>query len=235
MNIARENNWVVISHAEDHEFSDIDMRLAENMMTWRDISLAKYTRAKLHMAHVSTKEAMEYIIEAKSNGYSNITLEVTPHHIALNTEISNYRVNPPIREEEDRKFLIEAIKKGYVDAIGTDHAPHSKEDKEKGAPGMVGLETAFSISYTTLVKENDLSLNNLSKLMSGRPGEILGIKKGKLTPGYDGDVVLVDLNKKTKVNSEEFASKSKNTPFEGMEYYGEVVTTIKDGKISYKR
>ncbi len=235
MNIARENNWVVISHAEDHEFSDIDMRLAENMMTWRDISLAKYTGAKLHMAHVSTKEAMEYIIEAKSNGYSNITLEVTPHHIALNTEMSNYRVNPPIREEEDRKFLIDAIKKGYVDAIGTDHAPHSKEDKEKGAPGMVGLETAFSISYTTLVKENDLSLNNLSKLMSGRPGEILGIKKGKLTPGYDGDVVLVDLNKKTKVNSEEFASKSKNTPFEGMEYYGEVVTTIKGGKISYKR
>jgi dihydroorotase len=211
------------------------MRLAENMMTWRDISLAKYTGAKLHMAHVSTKEAMEYIVEAKSNGYSNITLEVTPHHIALNTEISNYRVNPPIREEEDRRFLIDAIKKGYVDAIGTDHAPHSKEDKEKGAPGMVGLETAFSISYTTLVKENNLSLNNLSKLMSGRPGEILGIKKGKLTPGYDGDVVLVDLNKKTKVNSEEFASKSKNTPFEGMEYYGEVVTTIKGGKILYKR
>lgn len=235
MNIALKNDWVIISHAEDHEFSDIDMRLAENMMTWRDVSLAKYTGAKLHMAHVSTKEAMEYIIEAKLKGHSNITLEVTPHHIALNTKISNYRVNPPIREEEDRRFLIDAIKKGYVDAIGTDHAPHSKEDKEKGAPGMVGLETAFSINYTTLVKENKLTLNSLSKLMSGRPGEILRLKKGKLTPGYDGDVVLVDLNKKIKVNSEEFVSKSKNTPFDGMEYYGEVVSTIKGGNILYKK
>lgn len=234
MKIALENNWIVISHAENHEFSDVDMRLAENMMTWRDISLSKYTGAKLHMAHVSTKEAMEYVIEAKLKG-ANVTAEVTPHHIALNSSISNYRVNPPIREEEDRKFLINAIKNGHVDTIGTDHAPHSKKDKEKGAPGMVGLETAFSISYTTLVKENGISLNHLSKMMSGRPGEILGIQKGKIMPGYDGDVVLLDLNKQIRVNPEEFASKSNNTPFEGMEFQGEIVATIKAGRVLYRR
>lgn len=235
MEIAVKNNWVLISHAEDHSFSNTDMRLAENFMTWRDVSLARITGAKLHMAHVSTKEAIGYIIEGKLSGYSNITSEVTPHHIALNNEMSSYRVNPPIREEEDRVALIEAIKMGYVDTIGTDHAPHSKEDKEKGAPGMVGLETAFSICYTTLVKENNISLKTLSKLMSGRPGEILEINKGKITPGYDGDLVLVDLSKKDKVNSEEFASKSKNTPFEGMEYQGVIVSTIKAGKVLYKR
>ncbi|HAT4301422.1 MAG: dihydroorotase [Clostridium perfringens] len=233
MKIAKENNWIVMSHAESPEFSKVDMRLAENMMTWRDITLAKFVDCRLHMSHVSTKEAMKYIIEGKNDGVK-VTCEITPHHLALNNKISNYRVNPPIREEEDVNFLIKAIKMNYVDCIGTDHAPHSKEDKEKGAPGMIGIEQAFSICYTKLVKENNISLNKLSQLMSGNAAKLLNINKGKLQPGFIGDLVLIDLNKKRIFKEEDIVSRSKNTPFNGMEFYGDVVLTIKDGKIVYK-
>ena len=233
MKIAKENNWIVMSHAESPEFSKVDMRLAENMMTWRDITLAKFVDCRLHMSHVSTKEAMKYIIEGKNEGVK-VTCEITPHHLALNNKISNYRVNPPIREEEDVNFLIKAIKMNYVYCIGTDHAPHSKEDKEKGAPGMIGIEQAFSICYTKLVKENHISLNKLSQLMSGNAAKLLNINKGKLQPGFLGDLVLIDLNKKRIFKEEDIVSRSKNTPFNGMEFYGDVVVTIKNGKIVYK-
>ncbi|GAA0088873.1 dihydroorotase [Clostridium perfringens] len=233
MKIAKENNWIVMSHAESPEFSKVDMRLAENMMTWRDITLAKFVDCRLHMSHVSTKEAMKYIIEGKNDGVK-VTCEITPHHLALNNKISNYRVNPPIREEEDVNFLIKAIKMNYVDCIGTDHAPHSKEDKEKGAPGMIGIEQAFSICYTKLVKENHISLNKLSQLMSGNAAKLLNLNKGKLQPGFLGDLVLIDLNKKRIFKEEDIVSRSKNTPFNGMEFYGDVVLTIKNGKIVYK-
>lgn len=233
MKIAKANNWIVMSHAESPEFSKVDMRLAENMMTWRDITLAKFIDCRLHMSHVSTKEAMKYIIEGKNDGVK-VTCEITPHHLALNNKISNYRVNPPIREEEDVNFLIKAIKMNYVDCIGTDHAPHSKEDKEKGAPGMIGIEQAFSICYTKLVKENHISLNKLSQLMSGNSAKLLNINKGKLQPGFLGDLVLIDLNKKRVFKEEDIVSRSKNTPFNGMEFYGDVVVTIKNGKIVYK-
>ncbi|EJT6495289.1 dihydroorotase [Clostridium perfringens] len=232
MKIAKENNWIVMSHAESPEFSRVDMRLAENMMTWRDITLAKFVDCRLHMSHVSTKEAMKYIIKGKNDGVK-VTCEITPHHLALNNKISNYRVNPPIREEEDVNFLIKAIKMNYVDCIGTDHAPHSKEDKEKGAPGMIGIEQAFSICYTKLVKENHISLNKLSQLMSGNAAKLLNINKGKLQPGFLGDLVLIDLNKKRIFKEEDIVSRSKNTPFNGMEFYGDVVVTIKNGKIVY--
>ncbi len=231
---AKENNWIIMSHAEDRGFSDIDMRIAENIMTLRDIYLAKETGARLHMCHVSTKEAIKYIKEAKED-YKNITCEVTPHHIALTKDLNNYRVNPPIREKEDVNAIIKAIKNGVVDCIGTDHAPHTKEDKEKGSPGMVGLETAFPICYTRLVKSKEISLNKLSELMSKNSANILGMNKGIISPGIDGDLVLVDLNKKIKIDSKEFYSKAQNTPFEGMEFYGEIQSTIKAGKVLYKR
>ena len=150
MEKAKENNWIVMSHAEDKTFSKIDMRIAEDLMTIRDLYLAKVTGARLHMAHVSTVEAIDAIRRTKSEG-ANVTCEVTPHHIGLTTEISNYRVNPPIREQEDVNAIVAGIKDGTVDCIGTDHAPHTEEDKQKGAPGMVGLETAFSICYTELL------------------------------------------------------------------------------------
>ncbi|AOR24084.1 dihydroorotase [Clostridium taeniosporum] len=234
MKIAKENNWVLMSHAESSEFSKVDMRIAENMMTIRDVELAKLTGAHLHMCHVSTKEALRYIIDAKNKGI-NITLEITPHHIGLTKEINDYRVNPPIREKEDVEEIIKAIKLGMIDTIGTDHAPHTLEEKAKGSPGMVGLETAFSICYTKLVKENNISLNELSKLMSLNPSNLLKMNKGKVSIGLDADLVLIDIDKKIKINSQEFASKGMNTPFEGMEYYGEILSTIKGGKIKYKK
>lgn len=231
---AKEHGWVIMSHAEDHSFSDIDMRIAENIMTLRDIYLAKETGARLHMCHVSTKEAIGYIKSAKKR-FSNITCEVTPHHISLTKDINNYRVNPPIREKEDVHEIINAIKDGIIDCIGTDHAPHTKEDKEKGSPGMVGLETSFPICYTSLVKSGAINLNKLSEIMSKNCADILGMNKGRISPGVEGDVVLLDLDKKIKVNSEEFNSKGKNTPFQGMEFYGEVQMTIKAGRILYKK
>ncbi|GAA0085238.1 dihydroorotase [Clostridium sp. CTA-7] len=231
---AKENGWVIMSHAEDHSFSDIDMRIAENIMTLRDIYLAKETGARLHMSHVSTKEAIKYLKEAKGK-YNNITCEVTPHHICLTKDVNNYRVNPPIREKEDVKEVIRAIKDGIVDCIGTDHAPHTKEDKEKGSPGMVGLETALPICYTSLVKSGEINLNKLSEIMSKNGAKILGMNKGIISPGIDGDLVILDLGKKITVNSKEFHSKAQNTPFEGMEFYGEVQMTIKSGKILYRK
>ena len=234
MKIAKENNWVIMSHAESPEFSKVDMRIAENMMTLRDVELAKITGARLHMCHVSTKECIKYIVDGKMSG-ANITLEITPHHIGLTKDINDYRVNPPIREKEDVDAIISAVKLGMVDTIGTDHAPHTEEEKKKGSPGMVGLETAFPICYTRLVKENGISLNKLSQLMSYNGAQILGMNKGKLSVGSDGDVVLVDIDKKIKVNKDEFLSKGKNTPFHGMEFYGEILATVKGGIVKYKK
>lgn len=233
MKIAKKNNWVVMSHAESPEFSKVDMRIAENMMTLRDVELAKLSGAKLHMCHVSTKESIKYIIDGKLSG-ANITLEITPHHIGLTRDINDYRVNPPIREKDDVDAIINAIKLGMVDTIGTDHAPHTVEEKKNGSPGMVGLETAFPICLTKLVKENGISLNKLSKLMSYNPAKLLGMNKGKISIGADGDLVLLDIDKKIKVNPEKFESKGKNTPFDGMEFYGEVLATIKGGEIKFK-
>ena len=232
MEKAKKNNWIVMSHAEDKTFSKIDMRIAEDLMTIRDLYLAKVTKARLHMAHVSTIDSIEAIRRAKKEG-SNVTCEVTPHHIGLTTEESNYRVNPPIREQADVTAIIEGIKDGTVDCIGTDHAPHTEEDKAKGAPGMVGIETAFSICYTELVKKNGISVNKLSELMSKNPANILGMNKGSITIGKDGDLVLVDLNKEIVIDKEKFASKGKNTPFHGRKFFGVVVMTIKAGKVIY--
>jgi dihydroorotase len=231
---AKEYGWVVMAHAETKEFSKMDMRIAENMETWRDVELCKITRGRLHMCHVSTVESMQYIIDAKTLG-ANLTCEVTPHHIALTRDINDYRVNPPIREKEDVNFLIRAIKTGMVDSIGTDHAPHTEEEKKNGSPGMVGLETAFPICYTILVKENNISINKLSEVMSKNPAKILKMNKGTISVGMDGDLVLVDLNSKIKVDKNTFASKGRNTPFEGMEYYGDIIMTIKAGKVIYKK
>lgn len=233
MGKAKKKNIVVISHAESHDLSSVDMRLAENTMTWRDITLAQYTGARLHMAHVSTKEAMNYIIDGKRKGV-NLTCEVTPHHIAL-TSNTKYRVNPPLREEEDRLALIEGLKEGYVDCIGTDHAPHSEEDKISGAPGMIGLEFAFTTCNTKLVKDGHITINQLSYLMSKGPAKIMDdSSRGAIAIGKIADLVLVDRNKKVKLNKESIVSKSKNSPLIGFEGYGQVLMTMKNGKIVYK-
>lgn len=228
---AKEKGIIILTHAEDEDLTPIDYRISENIISIRDIYLSHATKSRLHLTHVSTKEAMDAIRIAKEKGNNLLTCDVTPHHIALWD--NDYRVNPPIRQEEDVKALIQAIVDGTVDVIATDHAPHTKEDKENGSPGLVGLETAFSVAYTTLVKGGHIDLKKLSQLLSGNGGEILDINKGKIKIGYDADLVLVDIDKKIKVDSRTFLSKGKNTPFDGMEFYGEVQMTIKGGEIKY--
>ncbi|AAO36855.1 dihydroorotase [Clostridium tetani] len=231
MEKAKEKNILVMCHCENHDISAMDMRLAEDTMTWRNITLAQYTGCPVHISHVSTKKSMNYIIDAKRKG-QNVTCEVTPHHIALEDDI-NYRVNPPLRKKEDRDFLIKTIREGLVDAIGTDHAPHSYEDKTKGSPGISGIETVFSVCYSYLVKKKEISLSKLSEIMSKNPSEIMNLNKGQIKIGFMGDLVLVNLEKSYKVNSDSFLSKGKNTPFEGKKLYGQVEKTIKSGKIIY--
>lgn len=227
---AKESGRIVMCHCEEHSLTGIDTRLSENTMTWRNIALAEFTGCTAHMAHVSTREAMEYVIDAKRKGI-NVTCEVGPHHIALTD--NDYRVNPPIRAEEDVDFIIKAIKDGYVDAIATDHAPHTAEDKKNGAPGISGIETAFGICYTKLVKEENIPLSKLSEIMSKNPADILGVKKGQIKIGYDGDLVLIDTSKEYEILSDNFKSKGKNTPFNGMKVYGEVLKTIKGGNVVF--
>lgn len=229
---AKEKNLTIISHAENEELVDVDTRLAENIMTWRDIALSKFTGCKLHLAHVSTKEAMKDIIEGKQQG-GKITCEVTPHHLALTSE-TEYRVNPPMRESEDVSFLIEAIKNGFVDVIATDHAPHSASDKIKGAPGISGLETSFSVCFTKLVGEGHITLNKLSEIMSKNPAKIMQLNKGEIKIGYEGDLVLLDTESKYNIDCSKFSSKGKNSPFDGSAVMGKVMCTIKAGNIVYK-
>lgn len=230
---AVEKNLIIMSHAEDRELSLYDTALSENISTIRDIELANYTKARLHMAHVSTKEALQYIIDGKRKGI-NITCEVAPHHIALDNS-TEYKVNPPLRNKEDVNFLIEGIKQGWVDVIATDHAPHSALDKEKGLPGISGLETAFSVCFTKLVKEKHISLNKLSELMSKNPANIMRLNKGQIKKGYDGDLVIVDLEKMYHIDISKFASKGKNTPFDKSKVWGSIEATIKAGEIIYSR
>src|SRR5665648_298330 len=196
---AKETGLTILTHAEDKDLTPIDYRISENIITIRDIYLSSVTDCKLHLTHVSTKEAIDAIRVAKQKGYKNLTCDVTPHHIALYD--NGYRVNPPIRQEDDVKAIIEGIAEGTIDSIATDHAPHTEEDKEKGSPGLSGLETAFSVCYTSLVKEGHIDIKRLSGLLSGKSGRIMGIKKGKIEIGYDADLVLLDLDKQYRVRN----------------------------------
>ena len=228
--ICTQRDITVMSHAEDMDLSALDYRLAENLETARNLYLAQSTGARLHMCHVSTKEALADILAAKARGV-RVTCEVTPHHIWFWD--SDFRVNPPIRAKEDVEALIAAMLRGEVEAIATDHAPHTEEDKRGGAPGMVGLETAFSVCYTKLCREYGMPLADLSRLMSRGPAEILGLNKGLIAEGYDGDVVLVELGEPYTVRREDFAGKSKNTPYDGLSLYGRVACTVKAGRVTY--
>ena len=231
--IATERGLTIMSHAEDREISPWDYRLAEDVETVRYCWLSEYYQTKLHMCHVSTRGAIEAIQMAKLHG-APVTCEVTPHHLWFTNDVCDYRVNPPIRTADDVQALVDAIRAGVVDAISTDHAPHSEEDKLKGMAGMVGSETAFGVCYTKLCKEEGLPLELLVHLMSTRPAEILGLAKGQLEPGYDGDFVLVDLEHPYTVDKVKLHSKSHNTPFDGAELYGKVYATVKGGQLTYQ-
>lgn len=171
------------------------------------------------------------------NGFS-VTCEVTPHHIALcGTEEPNIRalVNPPLRSEDDRIMLIDAIREGTVDCIATDHAPHTPEDKAEGAPGFTGLETSYGVCNSVLVKEGQISAKRLSQLMSANPARLLKLKKGLLRTGFDADFSVVNPDESWTVDSRHFFSKGKATPFEGRTLYGTVKTVFINGKKVFEK
>ena len=233
MEKAKEIGVVMTLHEEVDEVSDVDYEIAEDAMTLRDCYYAYKLNCPVHFSHVSTKGAITAIKYFKDLG-APITCEVTPHHLLLADKgREEVKVNPPIRKEEDRKTLIEMIKNGTIDAISTDHAPHSKEDKEKGAPGFIGIETAFSTCYEVLVKSGEISLNDLIKIMATNPSKLLGLNKGKLEVGYEADFTLIDLDESYIYKEEDIKSKSKNSLLIDQELFGKVKKVYKKGVLKY--
>ncbi len=205
------------------------LALAEDTATERNLRIAHTAGCNIHIAHVSTRESIDAVRRAKKTDGSRVTCEVTPHHLAL-TNTRNEFVNPPLRSEADRQALLEAIKDGTVDVISTDHAPHTESDKQNGACGFTGLETAFAVCYTNLVKTNLITINKLSELMSANPAKRLGLDCGALAEGKKADLVLADLNRNWKVDSSKFFSKGKYSPFNGEVLSGRITTTFHNGR-----
>ncbi len=233
-NICKEKDLLIMAHEEDARYSPADLRMAENAMTFRDLALCEKTGGRIHFCHVSTKEAIQAIADAKRKGLP-VSCEITPHHIFANGEqVNHYRVAPPFRTDEDIDALIKALQDGTADAIATDHAPHTAEDKANGANGISGIETAFSLCYTKLVKGGFLSLNQLVKLMATTPSAMMRVRKGSFKVGMLADFAVVDLNNPYTIHAADFASRGKNTPFEGCEVYGKILKTIKGGEVVYQ-
>lgn len=207
----------------------------------RDLKLAAETGCAYHVCHISTKESVELIRKAKAAGV-DVTCETAPHYLILSDkdlqEHGRFKMNPPLRDESDRLALIEGICDGTIDMIATDHAPHSAEEKgrglEKSAMGIVGIETAFPLLYTYLVKTNIITLEKLVELMSTNPAKRFGFNSG-LEEGMPADFTVFDLNKKYTVDPADFLSKGKATPFEGYEVFGECLMTVCGGKIAYQK
>ena len=201
----------------------------------RDLELCKQTGCAYHVCHISCKESVELIRQAKAQGV-NVTCETGPHYLILTDEDlkedGRFKMNPPLRSKEDRQALIEGVLDGTIDMIATDHAPHSQEEKsrglEKSAFGIVGIETAFQLLYTHLVKKNIISLERLVELLAVNPRKRFGIE-------YDNSFTVWDLNKKSVINPSDFLSMGKATPFEGEEVFGECELTVCNGKTAYKK
>ena len=213
----------------------------EDIITARDIMIAKETGATLHLCHCSTKDSVRMIREAKAEGLK-VTGEVCPHHFTLCEEDikeddSNYKMNPPVRGREDLEALIEGLHDDTFDAISTDHAPHHADEKAKGmasAPfGIVGSETAVELTMTELVHKGVITPYQMAEKMSYYPARILGIDKGNLDVGKVADITIIDPDREHIIKAEEFISKGKNTPFEGYKAKGVVVRTIVAGKTVY--
>ena len=253
---ASQLGLMIMSHAEIHELTKGGVinegfvsttlglkgmpAIAEVIAVATDIELARLTGAKLHVTHLSTKGALEKIRQAKQEGLS-VTCDVTPHHLALTDEAvkdydTNFKMNPPLRTEEDRKSMIDGIKDGTVDAIATDHAPHQIEEKDQEfehAPfGVIGLETAFAISYSELCVKEKIALEILIDRLAAGPAKMLDLQKfNEITEGGSANLTLVNLDKKWTISPEEFLSKSRNSCFIGKQVQGYVEATICNGKL----
>ena len=257
MEYAESFKLPIISHCEDENLSAEGVMnegyystilglkaiptIAEEVMIARDILLAEYTGSTLHIAHLSTKRGLGLLADAKKRGI-NITAEVTPHHLLFDDSFvigynPDTKVNPPLRTIEDVKALREGIKNGKIDAIATDHAPHTYEDKlgeyDYAAFGISGLETAISSLYTELILKELLDFNVLIKLMGINPARILNLDYPGLKKGQDLDLIVFDPERKWKVEKKTLKSKGKNTPLLGKELKGKVVLTFVNGKLVY--
>ena len=258
MEYASDFGLICLSHCEDKDLVDGGVvnegynstlaglkgipRAAEEIMLAREIILAETLGKRAHICHVSTKGGVQLLREAKKRGVA-ITAETCPHYFTLTDDVimsfdANTKVNPPIREEEDVAAIKEGLKDGTLACIVTDHAPHHKDEKNVeynlAAFGISGIETSFSLSYTYLVKAGVLTLEQLADRMSTAPARILGLEGGALAEGAVADIMLADLNAKYVIDSKEFVSKGKNTPFNGTEVYGKVCCTIVDGDVKYR-
>jgi len=248
----------IVSHCEDLELRGdgvmnegkmstiLGMRgipsAAEGVMVSRDIVLARYTRCRLHIAHISTKFSVEMVRRAKEEGIM-ITAEAAPHHFSLTDEaVEGYstmtKVNPPLRTREDVKAVKVGLADGTIDAIATDHAPHHRDDKEVeyklAAFGISGLETAVPLAVTNLLKPGLLTPMQLAERMSLAPAKILKINGGYLKKDGPADITIIDPNCEFTVDADKFVSQGKNTPFDGMRLCGRAAYTIVEGKIKYK-
>lgn len=200
----------------------------------RDLRLAEETGCAYHVCHISTKESVELIRQAKARGV-DVTCETAPHYLVLcdedMQEDGRFKMNPPLRSLEDKQALIEGIKDGTIDMIATDHAPHSAEEKgrglEKSLMGIVGLETAFPVLYTELVMKNIITLDRLVELMSFKPKERFGID-------INNDFAVFDISEAYKIDPEDFLSMGRATPFAGREVFGRCLLTVHNGKVVYK-
>ncbi len=256
---AKMTGLFLIQHCQDHSLTSGgvmnegynsmilglkgDPGVAETVIVARDIELAHYLKTRVHLAHMSLKRSVELIRFAKSQGIA-VTAEACPHHFTLTDDAvkgfdPSTKVNPPLRTAEDVAAIREGIQDGTIDCIVTDHAPHTREDKEVGfdaAPfGMIGLETSVGLTMTELVHKKVLTLQQMADRMSASPARVGGLeKKGHLIEGYDADVTIIDPEKEWEVRVEDFRSKSKNSPFIGRKLRGRVEMTICGGKITYQ-
>lgn len=232
-----------INHSEVSEKLGIygSPNIAETSFIARDVAMAIYTGAKISIQHISTGLGVDLVKFGKEMG-ANIYAEVTPHHIALNdSAVLEYgslaKMNPPLRSEEDRLRIIKGIKEGTIEIIATDHAPHTAEEKSKEitkAPsGIIGLETSFSICYKNLVLTEEISLMKLIELMSTNPARIYGLEGGEISQGKIADLAIIDLDSEYKIDK--YKSKSSNTPFKDKTLRGEVLYTISEGELVYKK
>lgn len=230
----------------------------EDVIVARDIMLCRETGVKLHLCHCSTKNSVKMVEHAKMGGIT-VTAEVCPHHFTLTSDDihkieptidpekkvvieadadTNFKMNPPLRAKEDVQALKEGLRDGIMDVIATDHAPHTFEDKNtsmKNAPfGIVGLETAASLTYTELVVQNYLTPMQMAEKMSYNPAKVIGLEKGDIAPGKVADLVIFDPEKTYTIDKYSFAGKSKNTPFHGRKVTGKVRMTIVGGQVAYE-
>ncbi|MFC6176075.1 dihydroorotase [Companilactobacillus huachuanensis] len=219
-------------------------RVAETSQLARDLVLAKETGVHYHVCHISTKDGVQLVRMAKDAGI-NVTCEVSPHHLLLSdqdilNDDANFKMNPPLRSEEDRQALVAGLQDGTIDMIATDHAPHAEDEKNQGFAksvfGITGIETSFPLMYSRLVKTNIISLEKLLKLMTNNPAEIFKIKvAGTIKLGQRADFTIINLDDEYAIKSKDFLSKGKNSPFIGQKVYGEVEQTYVNGTCIYSK